>query len=82
MGKYYFTDDQVELLKKNKYVNHVSNKSITYTLEFKNLFISEYGTKSATVIFKKLVFQNQYLDMRELKLQFQGGKNNIMNVHL
>lgn len=31
---------------------------------------------------KKQVFQNQYLDMRELKLQFQGGKNNIMNVHL
>ena len=51
MGKNYFTDEQVELLKKNKYVKHVSNKSITYTLEFKNLFISEYGTKSATVIF-------------------------------
>ena len=43
MGKYYFTNEQVELLKKNKYVKHVSNKSITYTLEFKKLFISEYG---------------------------------------
>ena len=53
MGKNYFTDEQVELLKKNKYVKHVSNKSITYTLEFKNLFISEYGIKSATIIFEE-----------------------------
>lgn len=53
MGKYYFTDEQVELLKKNKYVKNVSNKGITYTLEFKNLFISEYGSKPIAMIFEE-----------------------------
>ena len=51
MWKYYFTDEQVELLIKNNHVKLVSNKSISYTLEFKKLFILEYGIKSATIIF-------------------------------
>ena len=29
MGKNYFTPEQVEQLRKNKYVKHVSEKSIT-----------------------------------------------------
>ena len=52
MGKNYFTDEQVELLKKNKYVKHVSNKGITYSLEFKELFIEEYRSKSPVEIFE------------------------------
>ena len=43
MGKNYFTSEQVEQLKKNKYVKHVSEKSITYTEEFKEVFIDEYN---------------------------------------
>ena len=43
MGKNYFTSEQVEQLKKNKYVKHVSEKSITYTEEFKVVFIYEYN---------------------------------------
>ena len=43
MGKNYFTSEQVEQLKKNKYVKHVSEKSITYTEEFKEVFIYEYN---------------------------------------
>lgn len=42
MGKNYFTPEQVEQLKKNKYVKHVSEKAITYTEEFKEVFILEY----------------------------------------
>ena len=30
MGVSYFTDEQVEELRKNPYVKHVSNKAITY----------------------------------------------------
>ncbi len=44
MGKNYFTSEQVEQLKKNRYVKHVSEKSITYTEEFKEVFINEYNS--------------------------------------
>ena len=53
MGKNYFTDEQVELLRTNKYVKHVSYKGITYTLEFKELFISEYDLKGVCQIFEE-----------------------------
>ena len=52
MGANYFTDEEVEFLKKNKYVKKVSNKGITYTLDFKELFILEYGSKMVTQIFE------------------------------
>jgi len=42
MSKNYFTPEQVEQLKKNKYVKHVSEKAITYTEEFKEEFMLEY----------------------------------------
>ena len=82
MGKYYFTNEQVELLKKNKYVKHVSNKSITYTLEFKKLFITEYGIKSATIIFEKAGLPKSILGYERIKASISRWKNNIMNVHL
>ena len=44
MGKNYFTPEQVEQLKKNKYVKHVSEKAITYTEEFKEVFMLEYNS--------------------------------------
>lgn len=43
MGIHYFTEEQIELLSNNKYVVKVSNKSITYSDEFKLLFLSEYN---------------------------------------
>lgn len=43
MGKNYFTPEQVEQLRKNKYVKHVSEKAITYTEEFKEVFLLEYN---------------------------------------
>ena len=53
MGVNYFTDEQVEFLRKNKYVKHVSNKGITYSLEFKELFIDECGKKGVYQIFEE-----------------------------
>lgn len=44
MGKNYFTPEQVEELRKNKHVKHVSEKAITYTEEFKEKFILEYNS--------------------------------------
>jgi hypothetical protein len=52
MGVNYFTDENIELLRKNKYVKHVSKKGITYTTEFKNLFIEEHNFKSPQQIFE------------------------------
>lgn len=43
MGKNYFTSEQVEEIRKNKYIKHVSEKAITYTEEFKEFFIIEYN---------------------------------------
>jgi transposase len=41
MSKKIFTDEEVILLSKNIYVKNVSNKGITYTDEFKRIFITE-----------------------------------------
>ncbi len=43
MGKNYFTPEQVEELRKNKYIKHVSEKAITYTEGFKETFMVEYN---------------------------------------
>lgn len=42
MGQYYFTDEQVEKLKQNPNVKHVSRKSITYQDHFKAEFMRAY----------------------------------------
>ncbi len=41
MSKKLFTECQIEILSKNKYVKKVSIKGITYSDEFKRIFISE-----------------------------------------
>ena len=41
MSKVLFTDSEVKKLRKNKYVKSVSNKSITYTDEFKEKVVFE-----------------------------------------
>lgn len=42
MGINHFTEEQQEELRKNSYIKKVSDKSITYTTEFRELFASEY----------------------------------------
>ena len=41
MSKKLFSTEAIEALSKNKYVKNVSEKGITYTDEFKKLFIYE-----------------------------------------
>lgn len=43
MSKVQFTDEDILNLSKNIYVKNISNKSITYTNEFKIHFIAEYN---------------------------------------
>ena len=42
MGNVYFTDEDLERLRKNPYVQNVSEKSIKYTAEFKEFFMKRY----------------------------------------
>jgi hypothetical protein len=41
MQKKHFTDDEIRFLSNNPYVKSVSSKSITYTDEFKRIFVTE-----------------------------------------
>ena len=41
MSNKLFTKEEVKILSENKYVKNVSTKGITYTDEFKNIFILE-----------------------------------------
>ena len=43
MGKNYFTPKHVEQLRKIKYVKHSLEKTITYTEEFKKVFMNGYN---------------------------------------
>ena len=62
MGKNYFTLEQVEQLRKNKYVKHVSEKAITYTEEFKEIFLLEYKSgKSPSQILTEMGFNCKVL---------------------
>lgn len=38
----HFSNDQMKELQYNPYVDKVSNKAVTYSEEFKNLFLEEY----------------------------------------
>ena len=67
MGKNYFTLEQVEQLRKNKYVKHVSEKAITYTEEFKEIFILEYKSgKSPSQILTEMGFNCKVLGMTRI----------------
>ena len=57
MSKITFNKETVELLEQNPYVVKVSEKSITYSDEFKRLFIEKYlNGKTPKVIFEEAGF--------------------------
>jgi len=57
-----FTDDEVIKLKENPYVKNVSNKGITYTEEFKRVFIEKYEQGSIpSIIFTECGFDIRVL---------------------
>ena len=62
MGVNYFTEEQVKELEKNPYVKKVSNKSITYAKEFKELYWIDYQNGIQPIeIFKKYGFMIRIL---------------------
>lgn len=57
MSNIIFSKEQVEILSNNKYVKHVSASTITYTSEFKRIFLSENEKgKVPRIIFEEYGF--------------------------
>lgn len=72
MSKKIFTDKEIEKLSNNKYVKAVSQNGITYTDEFKRIFIAEYENgKSATIIFEECGFDIEMLGLDRI---YSSGK--------
>lgn len=68
MTKNYFTPNQQAELKKNPYAKAVSNKSITYTDEFKRLFIAQSETgKLPREIFEEAGFDADMIGLIRIK---------------
>ena len=67
MSKKTFSKQDIEVLSKNKYVRNVSEKSITYTNEFKIHFIAEYSNgKSSRVIFEESGFDIDIIGLKRI----------------
>ena len=68
MGVNYFTDEQVEQLRKNPYVKRVSNKAITYEDSFKEYFYLQYTSGYTPYeIFRMAGFDTNVLKEKRIK---------------
>ncbi|NRZ95928.1 IS3 family transposase [Clostridium tetanomorphum] len=68
MSKKIFTEVEILILNKNHYVKHASEKSITYTDEFKVHFIREYlSGKSPTRIFESAGFNKDMIGYKRIE---------------
>lgn len=68
MSNKSLTKKEIEILSKNSYVKNISEKSITYTDEFKNIFIIEYENgMTPSTIFKKYGFDIEVLGYDRIK---------------
>lgn len=65
MSKKIFTDEEVILLSKNIYVKNVSNEGITYTDEFKRIFITE----NQNVELPRQIFENHGFDINIIGIE-------------
>lgn len=64
MSKKIFTDEEINILSQNKYIKKVSTKGITYSDEFKELFIVEnQNGKLPRQIFEECGFDIDILGM-------------------
>jgi len=72
MSKKLFTNEQIIVLSNNPYVKNVSSKGITYTNEFKNIFISDNNKGlSSSEIFEKYDFDIEILGVDRV---YSSGK--------
>lgn len=80
MSKKIFTEDEMEILKANKYVKKVSTKGITYTTEFRrdytNLLVKGNTKKK---IFSQLGFDPNILGEKRMQSVHSRMKNNLKN---
>ena len=68
MSKKKFTQEEIEILHKNPYIKKVSEKSITYTDEFKEYFRIEYEAgKMPVEIFRSAGFDTRILGRIRIK---------------
>lgn len=68
MSNKIFTKDEITMLSANKYVKHVSAKGITYTDEFKQIFIIENEKgKFPRVIFEECGFDIDILGIERVR---------------
>ena len=68
MERNYFTNEEIEILSKNNYVKKVTNKTISFTKEFKELFIEESNKgKGPTRIFIEQGFSPYILGSERIK---------------
>ncbi|WP_058309162.1 HTH domain-containing protein [Gracilibacillus massiliensis] len=68
MGVHYFSDKQAEELRKNPYVDKVSNKAITYSDVFKQHFKNELDLgKFPTQIFREAGFDTKVVGQERIK---------------
>lgn len=68
MSKKIFTTKEIDLLSKNKYVKNVTIKGITYTDEFKQIFINENQEgKVPRQIFEECGFDVNVLGVERIK---------------
>lgn len=72
MSKKLFTDKEIELLSKNPYIKTISQRGITYSDEFKRIFINEYEESSSTIkIFEDHGFDTDILGKERV---YSSGK--------
>ncbi|MFN8604875.1 MAG: IS3 family transposase [Romboutsia timonensis] len=68
MSKKLFTEQEIIILKQNKYIKKVSSKGITYTDEFKKIFINEsINGKLPRIIFEECGFNIDIIGMQRVK---------------
>lgn len=68
MSKKLFSNEDIEILSKNKYVKNISERGITYTDEFKRLFISENEKgKFPRDIFAECGFDVNIIGLKRIK---------------
>ncbi len=68
MGIKYFTEEEIEYLSSNIYVEFVNEKQITYTIEFKQFFVREYmNGKGPTLIFESVGLYKRILGAKRIE---------------
>ena len=68
MGIKYFTEEEIEYLSSNIYVESVNEKQITYTIEFKQFFVREYmNGKGPILIFESVGLYKRILGAKRIE---------------